>query len=69
MRQDHYVLIVKSIQAGMPAIANELIEALNQLVASHNEMVRKETEAKEAPQPGPGPAVAPKPPVMMPGKR
>ena len=47
MTQLHYDLIRKCILNGMPAIAQELLTAFDDVVKVYNEKVEKETKEKE----------------------
>lgn len=52
MTQYEYQLICDSLKAGVPALADKLITALNNLIEAHNRLYKQaeEQKAKEAPE-------------------
>lgn len=44
MTQESYNMICKILSSGAPALANELINDLNNLIASHQKLIKREDE-------------------------
>ena len=47
MTQEQYNVIVKTLQVGVPALANELVESINELIVTNKENNEEKSKTEE----------------------